>query len=556
MRRHELEPRKASGTRFKPATLLLFASICLLASAGSQAQSATLPAVPGDWNQRLEIGPVEGLTTDWHHAPKETGIPLGTLVSLRVRAPWTHTVRWTGAREVERTPTWSRAEVPIAGPGNRLVTVEIEEHDGDEVRETLRLSTVDLGGQAPGIRSVRIVEEELVLDGEDLNLATMRRFFGDSSVAAVRRVAEGHYRTSSQRWFVLEGEAEPASLTPLLEWSVNGRVQEALGGRTRMAIFPPGRHRVTAGAQAALEGPSLEMETYLVRITGTPAGGEVPELQQVTFRAETVPAGFEDDITWMASTKYGSCDPLLGRGPTFTTRFSGTYGPEGRWLGVRADHAGFDLDGKPGDFPFSLAEELKEETREGFIAVADEFSISACRELCPPDEYCCASFACPPGESPCCVSVCDNEYGLAAESLGIACQQDVLTSGMAIGGFDLANLESGRNVGLVYLQVPQLGDAADLSPGYYRLWVEGDASGGFVARFLDQEGAPRAEVPAEVTTLDPSLPAGPFGLCSFSFENGYGPTGHFQVCAVSTCSLFGLQVRLRACLTLRLNFAS
>ena len=73
--------------------------------------------------------------------------------------------------------------------------------------------------------------------------------------------------------------------------------------------------------------------------------------ETVTLTARTIPAGFEEEITWLASTKYGRCEPIMGQGPTFTVRFDETWGGSAdgvpfQWLGVRADHAAFNQDRK------------------------------------------------------------------------------------------------------------------------------------------------------------------------------------------------------------------
>ena len=87
-------------------------------------------------------------------------------------------------------------------------------------------------------------------------------------------------------------------------------------------------------------------------ITGhVPEGDIVPEGVPVTFTAVTEPPGYEEDITWLATTKYGTGVPILGRGPTFTTQFDNTFGPHPdgglwQWLGVKADNAAAGQDQK------------------------------------------------------------------------------------------------------------------------------------------------------------------------------------------------------------------
>ena len=58
---------------------------------------------------RMKIGPIPGLTTAWHAAPEQTGVPLGATVQFKVTglSPTTP-VTWTGAVEVQRGFTFSR----------------------------------------------------------------------------------------------------------------------------------------------------------------------------------------------------------------------------------------------------------------------------------------------------------------------------------------------------------------------------------------------------------------------------------------------------------------
>src|SRR3954452_16767209 len=106
-------------TIFRASTCLLSALIltCVLGSAPATAQGWTEPVTPELWNERLEIGPVEGLTTLWHPAPVRTAIPLGATVQLRIMVPLSWSVRWTGAGEIDRNIGRSTAEVNFGSLG-------------------------------------------------------------------------------------------------------------------------------------------------------------------------------------------------------------------------------------------------------------------------------------------------------------------------------------------------------------------------------------------------------------------------------------------------------
>ena len=60
-------------------------------------QVGTLPDDFASDSQTLWIGPITGLTTAWHEAPLETGIPVGTTVQLKQDAPANAVVTWVGA---------------------------------------------------------------------------------------------------------------------------------------------------------------------------------------------------------------------------------------------------------------------------------------------------------------------------------------------------------------------------------------------------------------------------------------------------------------------------
>ena len=65
----------------------------------------------------LEIGPIEGLTTAWHQAPREVAIPVGTTLLFRTKAVPAVTVTWTGAIEISRDEMWSTAICSLPFPG-------------------------------------------------------------------------------------------------------------------------------------------------------------------------------------------------------------------------------------------------------------------------------------------------------------------------------------------------------------------------------------------------------------------------------------------------------
>ena len=307
-------------------------------------QGQTLNLQPENYHGHLEIGPVAALTTDWHASPRASAIPLGTTVQFRIKDSRDFYVQWIGAREVERRGSWSIAEAHFQTPGPQVVGVRYINPYEEEIEEIATFDVIDLSLQPLRISPIEMTAEPMVFDAANPNADTMRYFFQGSSIAQVRRLAEDRYLTSSNRWMDVSVEVEPAAFAPLLEWRLNGEAQIALGAQLHMRVFPPREHRIAVGPLTHERAASLQ--TYLVHITSHQTDDDIPDGVPVTFTAVTEPAGHEDLITWMASTKYGHCAPLLGEGPSFTTVFDNTFGEDGQWLGVRADNAIVSQDSK------------------------------------------------------------------------------------------------------------------------------------------------------------------------------------------------------------------
>lgn len=321
---------------YRAARGLTIILILSLLPAHVQAQSQTRAGRGiATYNPELQIGPVPGLTTVWHPAPTETAVPLGAVLQFKARSK-TNGVRWTGARLIGIRQQTSTAEIRLGTPGPHVVTAEYTDPQGERRVDRMVLNVVDTSAFPITFSNFRLWAHPLAVDDGWSNEDSMRYFFGDS-IAAVKRVGERHYRTSTHRWFHLEVDVEPRGFGPLVEWRLNGNAQKHLGASIDMQVFPPREH--TLGVGSAENPEEVILEAYMVRITSHENRDEIPEYTPVTFTAQTVPPGYEDEITWLASTKYGSCAPLIGRGKEFTVQFFNTLGNEGSWLGVRADNA-------------------------------------------------------------------------------------------------------------------------------------------------------------------------------------------------------------------------
>lgn len=342
--------------------ILLLLSVTLIPNE-AKAQIRAAASDRQAWNESLEIGPVPGLTTDWHAAPIETGIPLGETVELRLEAGTWDPVEWTGAREIERDGVYSVARVHIAHPGSQQVTVKATTRLGHERIETVTFYGVDLGLTPLTLSPIQVSVDEIVIDPANPNASTMRYFFRPQSIALLVTVGADHYRTSVNRWMTFAVNVEPAKLAPLVEWTVNGEVLKPLGARVELMVYGALEHAIAAGGDAAWS-PQVRLDTYSVRITEDTRNQRIVDGVPITYRAETDPPGFESEVAWLASTKYGTCSPDRGTGPEFTTVFSNTAGPQGQWLGVRVGNESLSQDLKlpGGGFMFpGRAEDLEEQ---------------------------------------------------------------------------------------------------------------------------------------------------------------------------------------------------
>ena len=141
--------------------------------------------------------------------------------------------------------------------------------------------------------------------------------------------------------------APPASFSLVMDWS-----SEGMGATATRHFTLIGNHTIEVGP--LMNPDQIEIETYSVTITSHISGEDIiPEGEPVVFIAETDPPGYEDEITWLSSTKYGTAVPILGEGPIFIAEFNDTWGPHPdggnwQWLGVKGDTATAGQDQKTG----------------------------------------------------------------------------------------------------------------------------------------------------------------------------------------------------------------
>ncbi len=292
----------------------------------------------------LEIGPVAGLTTGWHPAPIQTGIPLGARVQLRIPAPSDALVVWRGAEEIMREEEMSVARVITTTPGLRRVMVEVADGNATKQYHT-ELDVIDIAVDDIVVSGIEVFYEPIEIDEtlppDEINALTMKYYFSNA-IASITEIDEDSYLTSVARELPMQVRVTPAAFGPLMEWRSDGSPLWNMGVSGVSRFHEVGWHSVAVGPPAA--EARIDVQTYAVTITNL-TGEDIVEGEPVVFLAETEPRGYESEITWLSSTKYGSAIPVLGQGPVFVAQFDDTWGPDGsQWLGVKADNAAFGQD--------------------------------------------------------------------------------------------------------------------------------------------------------------------------------------------------------------------
>ncbi len=325
--------------------------------------------------QRFQIGPIDGLTSGWHLAPPATAIPLGTIVQFYQPAPSNATVIWTGANEVARDNQGSTAVCPLFELGTFNVHVDVSQDMNKWQSNESILRSVDIQAGQITVSPVQVwldpIEIDESLPQDELNELTMSYFFG-YSIAALRDLGSGQYRTSVRRLVSMDVEVHPASFAPVMEWRYDGQPVPpppppsaagpmapdlGMGPSATTQFAEVGNHTIRVGP--LFNSQEIKLETYRVTITSHVSGDIVEEGEPVLFIAETDPPGYEDEITWLSSTKYGTAEPILGEGPIFIAEFNDTVGPHPdgglwQWLGVKADNFLFGQDQKVIDLEICL----------------------------------------------------------------------------------------------------------------------------------------------------------------------------------------------------------
>jgi len=244
--------------------------------------------------------------------------------------------------------TW--AECTLNEVGDHEVSLEIIDANRVISKDVALFHVVATPLEQFRVQEIIPIVPEFQLSEDASNDATMQ-YFGGDSIATIgrhasqldrndRAIAGGplRYGTTPGRTVSFEVTTLPPGLEALIEvrserrhpfLAYSGSITLDAEGQHLFQIGPPARQR------------AIQVETYHVEITNRADLETIPEGVPVTFEAVTNPPGYEHNITWLSSTKYGTATPVMGRGPTFTVQFDDTFGPDDgiQWLGVKADDA-------------------------------------------------------------------------------------------------------------------------------------------------------------------------------------------------------------------------
>jgi len=330
----------------------------------------------GNIDEQPEVAPREmfiesiaGLTTARHRAPDRLTVPRGTEIGFFLSVPESAEVTLSGANMTARMPEGLYMTCTPMETGLAMVEAMTETADGKVFHNACRLDVVATAVETIAAQAVTASVAPFEVDANTSNAERVRTFFGESiasfdplistvdTAALDGRRRPGNaaqstapaYRTSVDRTIDLTAIVNQPDFAPLMEWRIDGHAW-ALGEASQFVFNKVGRHIVEVGPPE--RSAKVMIQTYRTIITSHAAGeNSITEDEWITFEAETDPPGFENDITWLSATKFGTAEPAVGQGPVFAARFADTFGPtpDGglwQWAGVKADNARVGQDQK------------------------------------------------------------------------------------------------------------------------------------------------------------------------------------------------------------------
>gem|GEM_PF-3981031 len=317
----------------------------------SRTQNDGFNSPRGGGSLHLMYGPVEGFTTKAYTAPTHLVAPIGSVIPLRLEgAGPDEIVVWSGDAGVTESAIGATclvsslsninvsAFVPATG---KTYTCVIEPAYFLSRSRTLN---VRVEPAPTGLDSARTNAERVAVYKQAPSISTLSSLpdgsFALSRNGSLNAIATTRVFSLPRRRFL-----DASALAPLIEW----RIDETPVGVGEHMFTIPGRHTVSVGPPS--RATTLDLTVYSVDIHGPGVSdGSIPIDTPITYTATTTPPGFEDQVTWLASTKFGSAEPALGHGASFTTTFHDALGivdgsiTRGSWVGIRADNLALGSD--------------------------------------------------------------------------------------------------------------------------------------------------------------------------------------------------------------------
>ncbi len=285
------------------------------------------------------IGPIEDFTTGWHNVDGTTmfRVPRGAALRFKYALPQGATIEWEGASEEDRDAKSSYAVCTPDAADELAIRVTVSDASGNlaAVNEC-NLRIVDVTPTDFAELAISLQQARPEVTTYATNLETMAAWFGPS-IGDIVEVGHNHYRTAVGLVIDFSSNMESRAAGSLMEWRVNGKAV-SLGRTDQQTLDRAGANVISVGPPSLAQ--EIRIDTYRVEIVSHEQDETVLTGTPVTYRAVTHPAGFENEIRWVASTKNGNAYPTIGKGAEFTTTFFDTFGPDNfQWLGVKAGNA-------------------------------------------------------------------------------------------------------------------------------------------------------------------------------------------------------------------------
>ena len=116
-----------------------------------------------------------------------------------------------------RNESGSVAECPLRKVGSHLIRVQVLVPDGVDGQNSIDLDVVDIAPESIEL-SLSVWVDPVELDQNSTNEETMFYYFMFPSVAELKDLGDGRYRTSVRRRVNFDATVNPPGFKPLIEW--------------------------------------------------------------------------------------------------------------------------------------------------------------------------------------------------------------------------------------------------------------------------------------------------------------------------------------------------